>query len=79
MYPWKWENIVILNSAETGSANNIQSKDSVSIRETACNNLYARVTGQWTSKQVLKSSTWSETEALSRVLKSNVDLLENKR
>lgn len=67
------------NSAEAGSANNIQSKYSVSIRETAyCNKLYAGVTGQWTSEEMLKSSTWRETEAVSRVLKSNGQLLKNK-
>ncbi|MEW8546455.1 MAG: reverse transcriptase domain-containing protein [Candidatus Thiodiazotropha sp.] len=44
-----------------------------------CHKVQAEVIGGWTSKEMLKSSTWRETEAVSRVIKSNVNLLKNKR
>ena len=39
----------------------------------------SEVVGSWSDSETLKSSTWRETEAVRRVVQSNVDVLRNKR
>ena len=42
-------------------------------------NVFGVVFGEWDEKEKLKSSTWRESETVRRVMKSNVEVLKNKK